>query len=257
MSFVFYTTCVDVDSVGSYGECINEMTQSPHAVSLDSNDFCVIAEEKGFLEAVIQVLVMKDKEQFVRDFGVECYHSHFQGIECYYVRFSGIEHVFVDASRLSELRIGQELIDRCELIEELAEKLDGLDDWSKAEGVEQEKLALFTFIESNEDVMRKNNILTASLFDYGHDYGDIVKYVDAQVFGVDISPCEAPQSEPDVYGSDWPIGSVIEMYEERLRILANYGSRGEVEAMDGRFVSARYYWEYMGEKAKLISRPSA
>lgn len=57
------------------------------------------------------------------------------------------------------------------------------------------------------------------------------------------------------YGEDWPIGAVIEMFDEQLRILKNWGTSGEVEYLDGEFVSNNFYWEYQGEKAKLISLP--
>lgn len=59
-----------------------------------------------------------------------------------------------------------------------------------------------------------------------------------------------------VYGSDWVDGSIIEMYGETLRIRKNWGSSGEVEYLDGTFVSNKYYWEYMGDKAVLISGES-
>ncbi|MGI2025129.1 hypothetical protein [Shewanella glacialipiscicola] len=43
------------------------------------------------------------------------------------------------------------------------------------------------------------------------------------------------------HGQDWAIGSIIEMYEEQLEIISNYGSSGTVRTM--------------GEKAVLISTP--
>ena len=57
------------------------------------------------------------------------------------------------------------------------------------------------------------------------------------------------------YGSDWVDGSIIEMYNERLRIIKNNGTSGEVESLDGEYISSKYYWEYMGDKAILISKP--
>jgi hypothetical protein len=57
------------------------------------------------------------------------------------------------------------------------------------------------------------------------------------------------------YGADWPVGSVIEMYEERLRIRENFGSSGVVETLDGEFVNSKYYWQFGSDKAQLISKP--
>jgi hypothetical protein len=59
------------------------------------------------------------------------------------------------------------------------------------------------------------------------------------------------------YGSDWPKGSVIEFADEQFRIRENYGSRGEVEYLDGTFANSRFYWIYNGEKCKLISKPKS
>jgi hypothetical protein len=58
------------------------------------------------------------------------------------------------------------------------------------------------------------------------------------------------------YGSDWPTGSIISFSGERFRIRENYGSKGEVESIDGKFVHERFYWTYDGEKCELISKPS-
>ncbi|OLF82096.1 hypothetical protein AWH63_11185 [Marinobacter sp. C18] len=58
-----------------------------------------------------------------------------------------------------------------------------------------------------------------------------------------------------VYGSDWPPGTVIRMYEEILRIRKNWGSNGEVEDMAGEPVSSKYYWEFQGDRAVVLSRP--
>lgn len=57
------------------------------------------------------------------------------------------------------------------------------------------------------------------------------------------------------YGADWPVGSVIEMYEEQLRIRENHGSSGVVESLNGDFVSSKYYWQFGSDKAVLISNP--
>ena len=57
------------------------------------------------------------------------------------------------------------------------------------------------------------------------------------------------------YGEDWPIGTVIEMFGEQLRILKNWGTSGEVEYLDGEFVSNNFHWDYQGVKAKIISFP--
>lgn len=59
------------------------------------------------------------------------------------------------------------------------------------------------------------------------------------------------------YGSDWPSGSVIAMYDELLRIRDNHGSSGVVETLAGEFVCSKYYWQFGCDKAELISVPNA
>jgi hypothetical protein len=63
------------------------------------------------------------------------------------------------------------------------------------------------------------------------------------------------QLEQSEYGSDWPEGSVIEMYGDRLRIRRNWGASGEVEALNGELECSKFYWVFQGDHARLISRP--
>lgn len=58
------------------------------------------------------------------------------------------------------------------------------------------------------------------------------------------------------HGEDWLDGSVIEMFGERLRIRKNNGTSGTVEYLDGTFCTRKYFWEYQGEQAVLISCPT-
>lgn len=64
------------------------------------------------------------------------------------------------------------------------------------------------------------------------------------------------KSKMNTYGSEWPVGSVIEMFDEQLRIRENLGSSGVVETLDGEFVSSRYYWQFGADRAVLISTPN-
>lgn len=57
------------------------------------------------------------------------------------------------------------------------------------------------------------------------------------------------------YGSDWPPGSTIEMFEEHYRIRENHGAFGLVEYLDGVAASNQFYWEFQGDKAQLITLP--
>ncbi|MCP4528539.1 MAG: hypothetical protein GY833_21890 [Aestuariibacter sp.] len=57
------------------------------------------------------------------------------------------------------------------------------------------------------------------------------------------------------YGSDWPAGSVIEMFGTQYRIRENNGTSGEVEYLDGTFATSNFSWWYADEKAVLVSRP--
>lgn len=59
------------------------------------------------------------------------------------------------------------------------------------------------------------------------------------------------------HGENWPVGSIIEHFEEKLRITFNSGACGSVEYLDGTSASNRWYWEYGGVKAKLISQPES
>ncbi len=57
------------------------------------------------------------------------------------------------------------------------------------------------------------------------------------------------------YGADWKPGSIIEMYGETYRIRTNKGNCGTVEYLDGSFVTSDFYWEYCGDRAKLVAEP--
>ncbi|MFK5950997.1 MAG: hypothetical protein QM500_19770 [Methylococcales bacterium] len=57
----------------------------------------------------------------------------------------------------------------------------------------------------------------------------------------------------EIYGANWPVGAVIEMYGERYRIRENRGAGGHVETLDGISANTRFLWEFQGDKAKLIS----
>ncbi|MBD1577906.1 hypothetical protein HC723_16040 [Vibrio sp. S11_S32] len=61
------------------------------------------------------------------------------------------------------------------------------------------------------------------------------------------------QELSEIDPNEWPIGSIIEMYDEKYRITANFGSRGEVQSLCGTYGLVRFYWEFCGDKAKLIS----
>jgi hypothetical protein len=75
--------------------------------------------------------------------------------------------------------------------------------------------------------------------------------------------CEVPPhvfeeiTQTGTHGENWPAGSVITMFddEDKLRIVTNFGTRGEVEYLDGQFVSNRFYWVYGEYKAKLVKLP--
>jgi len=58
------------------------------------------------------------------------------------------------------------------------------------------------------------------------------------------------------YGADWPSGTVIEMYGDRLRIRKSRGSYGVVESLNGDFECSRYYWEFQGDRAVVVSAPA-
>jgi hypothetical protein len=66
--------------------------------------------------------------------------------------------------------------------------------------------------------------------------------------------CSSNQNINAKHGSTWPAGSIIEMFGERLRIRENWGSSGEVERLNGDFVSNKYYWQFGEEKAVLITK---
>lgn len=51
---------------------------------------------------------------------------------------------------------------------------------------------------------------------------------------------------------DFKPGDIIHWLDEDFRVLKNYGDSGEVEALDGAFVSNNFYWNYGGVKAKKV-----
>lgn len=89
-----------------------------------------------------------------------------------------------------------------------------------------------------------------SSFDKGEDVSEV--FDECKAFSHELTPVEK-EGERAKYGSDWPAGSIIKMYDETLRIRHNWGTSGEVEHLDGEFVSNKYYWEFQGDKAELIA----
>ncbi len=63
------------------------------------------------------------------------------------------------------------------------------------------------------------------------------------------------QDNPLTYGTDWPAGAVIEMFDTKYRIRENTGRSGTVEYLDGTFATSNFSWWYMDEKATLVSLP--
>lgn len=87
-------------------------------------------------------------------------------------------------------------------------------------------------------------------FDKGEDVSEV--FDECQAYSDDLAPVEK-EGDRVPYGSDWPAGSIIKMYDETFRIRGNWGLSGEVEYLDGEFVSNSYYWAYQGDKAELIA----
>lgn len=96
----------------------------------------------------------------------------------------------------------------------------------------------------------KGSACFVTSFDKTEDVTEI--FTECQAYSDDLPPVETV-GDRIPYGADWTEGSIIEMYGERLRIRKNWGSSGEVECLDGEFVSNKYYWELQGDKAKLIA----
>ena len=74
---------------------------------------------------------------------------------------------------------------------------------------------------------------------------------------IDMQSQQNNQDNPLTYGTDWPVGSVIEMFETQYRIRENNGRSGEVEYLDGTFATSNFAWWYLDEKATLISLPKS
>lgn len=181
MSYLFHTTCQDSDAVGEYGDDINEMIQSSHMIEIANGDFLKLAERLG-IDDPVSHFGYDSKKSFNEDWGVSCHKSHFQGIEAFYVRHSGIEHIFVQLERINELLRGEEAEARRDAIEALDERLDEYEPWQNAESPKEQYQSLTQFVKDNLNEFKTNNILLASLFAYGHDYGNVVRRVDNENF---------------------------------------------------------------------------
>ncbi|MFT6903910.1 MAG: hypothetical protein ACJAS1_000555 [Oleiphilaceae bacterium] len=181
MNYVFHTTCVDSYSVGERGEDIDEMVDSHHATEIDNKEFIsVVADEAGIKQNILDMFEVSEK-QFVNDWALSCHRSHFQGLDCLYVQHSRIEHIFVRQDLMPKIVTGIEGQQRRAAVEELDEMLDEYDPWGDAKEPEQQYIALTKFVEENKDAFSSNNILLASLFAYGNDYGDVVRRVDKEL----------------------------------------------------------------------------
>jgi hypothetical protein len=177
--YLFYTDCTNSDAVGPYGECINEMVQSPHCEDIDSHDFLFdIAQQYHFQDGLAQMFGHASLEEMANDFALSCHRSLFQGHPCFYVRFSGIEHIFVDERSLRQLVTGDELQARIAAIEGLDEALDDDDPWDQAATPDELAQALTNFVERHYPTFVQHNILLASLFAYHNPYQDLVRTLD-------------------------------------------------------------------------------
>ena len=182
MNYVFHTTCEDSYCVGDHGEDINEMTSSPHMVDIDSESFInQLAKTVGIQDQLLDMFNLDNTEEFASDWGISVHKSHFQGLDSLYVRHSGIEHIFVREDQTSSILRGEEAESRRDTIDALDTLLEDDDSWDKvykSESPKDKYTALSKFVADNESTFKDNHILLASLFAYGHNYGDIVKKVD-------------------------------------------------------------------------------
>lgn len=183
VKYVFYTTCVDSDAVGPYGECINEMTQPPHAEDIDTETFAKdIAREHGFAEGLAEMFNHQSIRELVDDFALSCYRSRFQGAPCYYVKHSGIEHIFIPKDQLSSMVTGDDLMARQDVIDRLDDALDKFEPWLSSSTAEQQRAALSDFIQAHYDDFLQSRILLSSLFAYKTPYESIVRELDESHF---------------------------------------------------------------------------
>lgn len=181
MTYQFLTTCEDSGIVGSYGEDITEMTASCHAMDIDSESFMKLADKLDIKEHVLDTMNFSSEKDFINDWGVECNKSKFQGLDCLFIKFSHIEHIFIKSSEASKVLSGDEAEERRDIIEALDEELDKFDAWQKSSNPKEKFKALSEFVKDNINVFKDNNILLASLFAYGHNYGPIIKKVDDEL----------------------------------------------------------------------------
>lgn len=191
-TYQFYTDCTNSDAVGSYGECINEMVQSPHCEELDSHDFMLnIAQQHHFQEGLAELFNHTSLTDAADDFALSCYRSRFQGQPCYYVKFSGIEHIFVDERSLRHLVSGDELRDRLSAMDAVGNALDDDDAWNRATTPEAQIQALTDFVEQRYPTFVQHHILLGSLFAYSNPFQEMVRTLDQRLL---IQPATVRQT---------------------------------------------------------------
>lgn len=217
-TYQFYTDCTNSDAVGPYGECINEMVQSPHCEELDSHDFMLnIAQQHHFQEGLAELFNHDSLTDAADDFALSCYRSRFQGQPCYYVKFSGIEHIFIDERSLRNLVTGDELHARLAAISGLDEALDYDDPWQDADSHEEITEALTRFVERHYPTFVQHHILLGSLFAYHNKFQPIVRTLDQDLF---IQPAGVNQELNFYAYSKYPLLSNDEsarQFSEQIR----------------------------------------
>jgi len=179
--YSIYTTCVDSSVVGEYGEDINEMKDSHHLKDIDSKNFLLFADKKGFKENVLNDFSMSS-EEFINDFGISCHSSHFRGVECLYVYFSGIENVYIPNDQFASMGDSEQAESRREMIETLTDLVDDSELYEHKGDMKKSYNILNDFVDQYRNLFKENNILLASLFAYGNEYGDIVRKIDNDEF---------------------------------------------------------------------------
>jgi len=175
-SFTFYTNCTQPSNVGSYGECINEMVQSP--LNKDLSLSSLLKKHPEFLDELKDITGHSTKKAILDDYALSAASSFFQGKPCIYFRFSGIEYIYLDVDDIESLRVGDELELRNAQISELEEALDDNQEWLNANTPAEQKAALVAFCKANEPVFLKWQIMLSSLFAYSTELGKMVSKID-------------------------------------------------------------------------------
>lgn len=176
MNHTFHTSCTSPCNVGEYGECINEMTQSPFAKDLGLHS--LLRKHPALVDELKGITGLTTKKEILADWALSASSSFFQGKPCLFFRYSGIEYIYLDADDIDSMKTDDDLVKRLSVMSNLEEKLDNDQSWVSAKTSATRLAALVNFCKTNEVAFVEQQILLSSLFAYHTPHSSMVKKID-------------------------------------------------------------------------------